>query len=162
MKNDEQPIRDSVPWYSRYTRDPRCLNTVFLFSTEIRADQSKKPPCTNTKTNTKTNTGTNTGKNIKTNTNTHRTYWNEYLRESLLRSHVSQASESHVPKADTYVQFCTVMNHYQGRWLHGLRQSVSVNMSQSSMFCKIFWNILPTSAIIRMDKIHIAFLTLSA
>ena len=60
------------------------------------------------------------------------------VRESLRRSHVSQASESHVPEADTYVQFCTVMNHYQGRWLQGLRQSVSVNMSQSSMFFKMF------------------------
>ena len=60
------------------------------------------------------------------------------VRESLRRSHVSQASESHVPEADTYVQFRTVMNHYQGRWLQGLRQSVSVNMSQSSMFFKMF------------------------
>ena len=109
-------------------------------------------PNTNTKTNTKTNTSTNTGRNIKTNANTHRRYWDECLRESLRRSHVLQASESHVPGADTYVQFCTVMNHYQGWWLQGLKQSDSVNM-----FCKIFWNIFPTSAIIRMDKIHIAF-----
>ena len=132
-----------------------------LLSHKIRNTTSTNTN-TNTKTNTKTNTWTNTGKNINTNANTHRRYWNKCLRESFRRSHVSQASESHVPEADTYVQFCTVMNHYQGRWLQGLRQSVSVNMSQSSMFCKIFWNILPTSAIIRMDKIHIAFLTLSA
>ena len=42
MKNDGQPIRDSVPWNSRCTKDLRWLNNVFLFSTEIGADQSKK------------------------------------------------------------------------------------------------------------------------
>ena len=39
MKNDGQPIRDSVPWC---TKDPRWLNNVFLFSTEIWAEQLKK------------------------------------------------------------------------------------------------------------------------
>ena len=45
MKNDGQPIRDSVPWNSRCTKDPRWLNNVFLFSTEIWAEQLKKAPC---------------------------------------------------------------------------------------------------------------------
>ena len=44
MKNDGQPIRDSVPWNSRYTKDPRWLNNVFIFSTEIWAEQLKKNP----------------------------------------------------------------------------------------------------------------------
>ena len=87
-----------------------------LLSHKIRNTTSTNTN-TNTKTNTKTNTWTNTGKNINTNANTHRRYWNKCLRESFRRSHVSQASESHVPEADTYVQFCTVMIHYQGRWL---------------------------------------------
>ena len=42
MKNDEQPIRYSVPWNSRCTKDPHWLNNVFPFGTEIWADQSKK------------------------------------------------------------------------------------------------------------------------
>ena len=42
MKNDGQPIRDSVPWNSRCTKDPCWLNNVFLFSTEIWAEQLKK------------------------------------------------------------------------------------------------------------------------
>ena len=46
MKNDGQPIRVSVPWNSRCTKGPRWLNNVFLFSTEIWAEQLKKPPCT--------------------------------------------------------------------------------------------------------------------
>ena len=46
MKIDGQPIRDSVPWNSRCTKDPCWLNNVFLFSTEIWAEQLKKPPCT--------------------------------------------------------------------------------------------------------------------
>ena len=45
MKNDGRPIRDSVPWNFRCTKDPRWSNNVFLFSTEIWADQLKKPPC---------------------------------------------------------------------------------------------------------------------
>ena len=45
MKNDGQPIRDSVPWNSRCTKDPHWLNNIFLFSTEIWAEQLKKPPC---------------------------------------------------------------------------------------------------------------------
>ena len=45
MKNDGQPIRDSVPWNSRCTKDPRWLNNVFLFSTEIWVEQLKKAPC---------------------------------------------------------------------------------------------------------------------
>ena len=44
MKNDGQPIRYSVPRNSRCTKDPRWLNNVFLFSTEIWADQLKKHP----------------------------------------------------------------------------------------------------------------------
>ena len=44
MKNDGQPIRVSVPWNSRCTNDPRWLNNVFLFSTEIWAGQLKKHP----------------------------------------------------------------------------------------------------------------------
>ena len=46
MKSDGQPIRDSVPWNSRCTKDPRWLNNIFLFSTEIWAEQLKKTPCT--------------------------------------------------------------------------------------------------------------------
>ena len=42
MKNNGQPIRDSVPWNSRCTKDPRWLNNVFIFSTEIWAEQLKK------------------------------------------------------------------------------------------------------------------------
>ena len=45
MKNDGHPIRDSVPWNFRCIKDPRWLKNVFLFNTEIWADQSKKPPC---------------------------------------------------------------------------------------------------------------------
>ena len=45
MKNDGQPIRDFVPWNSRCTKDPHWLNKIFLFGTEIWADQLKKPPC---------------------------------------------------------------------------------------------------------------------
>ena len=45
MKNVGQPIRDSLPWYSWFTKDPRWLNNVFLFSTEIWAEQLKKAPC---------------------------------------------------------------------------------------------------------------------
>ena len=45
MKNNGQPIRDSVPWNSRCKKDPRWLNNVFLFSTEILAGQLKKAPC---------------------------------------------------------------------------------------------------------------------
>ena len=45
MKSDGQPIKESVPWSSRCTVDPRWLNNIFLFSTEISADQLKKPPC---------------------------------------------------------------------------------------------------------------------
>ena len=44
MKNNGQPIRVSVPWNSRCTKGPRWLNNVFLFSTEIWAEQLK-PPC---------------------------------------------------------------------------------------------------------------------
>ena len=44
MKNIGQPIRDSLPWYSWCTKDPRWLNNVFLFSTEIWAEQLEKPP----------------------------------------------------------------------------------------------------------------------
>ena len=44
-KNDGQPIRVSVPWNSWCTNDPRWLNNVFLFSTEIWAEQLKKAPC---------------------------------------------------------------------------------------------------------------------
>ena len=51
MKNDGQPIRDSVPWNSRCTKDPCWLNIVFLFSTEIWAEQLKKAPYTNKYTN---------------------------------------------------------------------------------------------------------------
>ena len=43
MKNDQPPIRDSVPWNSR-TKDPRWWNNVFLFSSEIWAEQLKKHP----------------------------------------------------------------------------------------------------------------------
>ena len=39
--DDGESIRDSVPWNSRCTKDPRCLNNVFLFSTEIWAEQLK-------------------------------------------------------------------------------------------------------------------------
>ena len=47
MKIDRQPIRDPVPWNSRCTKDPRWLNNVFLFSTEIWTEQLKKHPvCT--------------------------------------------------------------------------------------------------------------------
>ena len=45
MKNDEQPIRDYVPGNSQFTKDPCWLNNTFLFSTEIWAEQLKKPPC---------------------------------------------------------------------------------------------------------------------
>ena len=45
MKNDGQPIRDSVPWNFWCTKDPRWLNNIFLFSTENWAEQLKKPPC---------------------------------------------------------------------------------------------------------------------
>ena len=41
MKNDGQPIRDSVPWNSQCTKDPRWLKNFFLFSTEIWAEQLK-------------------------------------------------------------------------------------------------------------------------
>ena len=34
-----------VTWNSPCTKDPRWLNNVFLFSAEIWADQSEKPPC---------------------------------------------------------------------------------------------------------------------
>ena len=44
-KNNGQPIRNSVPWNSRCTKDPGWLNNVFLFSTEIWAEQLKKAPC---------------------------------------------------------------------------------------------------------------------
>ena len=44
MKNDGQPIRDSVPLNSQCTKDPRKFNNVFLFSTEIWAKQLKKHP----------------------------------------------------------------------------------------------------------------------
>ena len=39
MKNNGQPIRDSVPWNFRCTKDPCWLNIVFLFGTENWADQ---------------------------------------------------------------------------------------------------------------------------
>ena len=42
IKNNGQPIRDSVPWNSQFTKDPRWLNNVFLFSTEIWAEHFKK------------------------------------------------------------------------------------------------------------------------
>ena len=44
MKNDGhgQPIRDSVPWKSGCTKNPRWLKNVFLFNTEISAKQLKK------------------------------------------------------------------------------------------------------------------------
>ena len=47
MKNVGQSIRDSVsvPWNSRCTKDPHWLNNIFLFSTEIWAEQLKKTPC---------------------------------------------------------------------------------------------------------------------
>ena len=44
MKNDGQPIEDSVPWNSQFTKDLRWLNNVFLFSTEIWAEQLKNHP----------------------------------------------------------------------------------------------------------------------
>ena len=44
MKNDGQPIEDSVPWNSWYTKDPRWLNNVFLFSTEFWAEHLKNHP----------------------------------------------------------------------------------------------------------------------
>ena len=44
MKNDGQPIRDSVPWNFRCTKDPHWLNKIFLFGTEIWADQLKNNP----------------------------------------------------------------------------------------------------------------------
>ena len=44
MKNDGQPIRDSVLWDSRRTKDTHWLNNVFLFCTEIWAEQLKKHP----------------------------------------------------------------------------------------------------------------------
>ena len=44
MKNDGRPIRDSVPWNSRCTKDPHWLNNIFLFSIEIWAEQLKKHP----------------------------------------------------------------------------------------------------------------------
>ena len=44
MKNNRQPIRDSVPWNSQCTKDPRWLNNVFLFSTESWVEQLKKHP----------------------------------------------------------------------------------------------------------------------
>ena len=44
MKNDGQPIRDFVPWNSQSTKDPHWLENVFLFSTEIWAEQLKKTP----------------------------------------------------------------------------------------------------------------------
>ena len=44
MKNNGQPIRESVPWNSRCTKDPCWLNNIFLFSTEIWAEQLKKHP----------------------------------------------------------------------------------------------------------------------
>ena len=46
MKNDWQPIRDSIPWNSCCTKDPCWLNNVFLFSIIIRAEQLKQSPCT--------------------------------------------------------------------------------------------------------------------
>ena len=43
MKSDGQPIRDFVPLNSQCTNDPHdWLNDVFLFSTEIWAEQLKK------------------------------------------------------------------------------------------------------------------------
>ena len=45
MKNNGRPIRDSVPWNSLCTKDPRWLNNRFLFNTEIWAEQLKKTPC---------------------------------------------------------------------------------------------------------------------
>ena len=45
MKNSGPPIRDSVPWNSQCKKDPRWLNNVLLFSTEIWAEQLKKAPC---------------------------------------------------------------------------------------------------------------------
>ena len=44
MKNGRQPIRGSVPWNSRCTKDSRWLENVFLFSTEIWAEQLKNYP----------------------------------------------------------------------------------------------------------------------
>ena len=41
MKNDGQPIRNS-----RCAKDPPWLSNVFLFSSELWAEQVKKPPCT--------------------------------------------------------------------------------------------------------------------
>ena len=37
-------FRDSVPWNFWCTKDPRWLNNIFLFSTEILAEQLKKHP----------------------------------------------------------------------------------------------------------------------
>ena len=42
MKNDGQPISNFLPWNSQCTKGPRWLNNVFLFSTEIWAEQLKK------------------------------------------------------------------------------------------------------------------------
>ena len=44
MKNNGQPIRDSVPWNFWCTKDPHWLNKIFLFGTEIWADQLKNNP----------------------------------------------------------------------------------------------------------------------
>ena len=44
MKNDGQPIRDSVPLNFLCTKDPCWLNNVFLFSTKVWAEQLKKHP----------------------------------------------------------------------------------------------------------------------
>ena len=53
MKNNGQPMRDSVPWNFQCTKDPRWLNNVFLFSTEIWADQLKKNTLYNSMTRMK-------------------------------------------------------------------------------------------------------------
>ena len=45
MKNDGQPIIDSVPWNSRCTKDHRWLNNAFPFSAEIWAEQLEKTLC---------------------------------------------------------------------------------------------------------------------
>ena len=42
MKNNGRPIRYSAPWILDVPQDPRWLNNVILFSTEIWAEQLKK------------------------------------------------------------------------------------------------------------------------
>ena len=42
MKSDGQPNKDFVSWNFQCTNDPRWLNNVFLFSTEIWAEQLQK------------------------------------------------------------------------------------------------------------------------